>query len=78
MRYPLLLLALAFSAGSVSAAPLASPTAVVRVSNHAKDLIQEGRKLLKEGQLEEALATFEKAHKEAGQSPETKIWILRT
>lgn len=78
MRYPLLLLALAFSAGSVSAAPLASPTAVVRVSNHAKDLIQEGRKLLKEGKLEEALATFEKAHKEAGQSPETKIWILRT
>ncbi|MDF1836405.1 MAG: hypothetical protein P1V35_00925 [Planctomycetota bacterium] len=77
MRYPLLLLALAFSAGTASAAPMASNAPIVRASAHAEDLIHEGRQLLKQGKAKEAQALFEQAHKAAGQSPETRIWILR-
>ncbi len=79
MRQPFFLLALAFAAGSASAAPsivpFSQPSAVN--SPYAEALIAEGRKLLKEGKADEALALFEKADKASGEKPETHIWVLR-
>lgn len=79
MRQPIFLLALAFAAGSASAAPsiisFSQPAAATSAS--AKDLIAEGRKLLKEGKVDEALVLFEQADKASSQKPETHIWVLR-